>query len=377
MNRQKFSARFRFFGALLLLAALIFVIPALKTGDHRLYLLAVAVPCAVFLAGTILARIFSLDRMLLAFSMCLCSMGIAALAPSDPDAALAQALRCAAGLGALMVGGALIRSLSSSLLTSVCTAFLGLLLLAGKLLAPSLTAPLAEIALSLLLLSFASTLTRQGPVAAVSVAFAALALLLIRGDLTEALFWGLTILFLLFAADGRVIIVLPSLAVTGLLFFGAVRLFQPIQAAQEPAVQSLLISVGAVGEETLPEGLQAMESFSLLVHLCGHYGLIFTALILLLFLPLTLRGTFVASCSRTRFHAVLAMGVSLLLALKVLVSILTFFSFLPFSPSAVPLLTSSLTDLCAQFFLIGIVCGISGRNEADLAEDAHLAMLAK
>ena len=34
-------------------------------------------------------------------------------------------------------------------------------------------------------------------------------------------------------------------------------------------------------------------------------------------------------------------------------------------------------DLCARLFLTGLLCGISGRCDADLAEDAHLAMLAK
>ena len=32
--------------------------------------------------------------------------------------------------------------------------------------------------------------------------------------------------------------------------------------------------------------------------------------------------------------------------------------------------------LNAQLFLTGLLCGLSGRNDADLAEDAHLAMLA-
>ena len=53
MSKQKSSARFRFTGAVLLLAALLFLVPALRNGDRHLYLLAVLVPCTMFLCGTL------------------------------------------------------------------------------------------------------------------------------------------------------------------------------------------------------------------------------------------------------------------------------------------------------------------------------------
>ena len=70
------------------------------------------------------------------------------------------------------------------------------------------------------------------------------------------------------------------------------------------------------------------------------------------------------------------MGAAVLPALRTLTALLAAFGFLPLSGTAVPLLTVSLPDLCAQLFLTGLLCGISGRNDSDLAEDAHLAMLA-
>ena len=130
MSRQKSSDRFRFAAASLLLTGLLFLVPALKDGNSALYLLAALIPCALFLCETVLARMFSLDRMIMALVLWLCAAGIAALAPSDPDAALAQSLRCGAALVAMLIGGIMIRSLTPSLLTSACAAFLGLLLLA-------------------------------------------------------------------------------------------------------------------------------------------------------------------------------------------------------------------------------------------------------
>ena len=108
MSKQKSSARFRFTGAVLLLAALLFLVPALRNGNRTLYLLAIVIPCAMVLCGTVLARMFSIDRMLLTLSLWLCAVGIAAVALSDPEAALAQALRCGAGLAALLAGAVMI-----------------------------------------------------------------------------------------------------------------------------------------------------------------------------------------------------------------------------------------------------------------------------
>ena len=375
MSSAKSSPRFRFIGASLFLAVLLFLVPALRSGDRTLYFLAVLVPCAMLLCETLLARMFSLDRMLLSVSLFICAAGIASLAVSGPEAALSQALRCGAGLIALLAGAVMIRSLSPSLLTSVCTAFLGLLFLTGGLFPSSFSLPLSEAALALLLVSFASLLARQGPVPAALCGAAALALLLAGGKTPEALTWGLMILLLLFAADGRPVIVLPALAAALALFF-AFRFF-PVQASRDSGLLPALVSAGAVGADALPAAIASSGTASLFPRLAGHYGLIFAGLVSMLFLPLALRGTFVAAFSRTRFHAVLAMGVSLFLSLKTLAAVLSVFGILPFGGTALPFLTSSTPDLCAHLFLTGILCGISGRGDADLAEDAHLAMLAK
>lgn len=377
MNRQKSSARFRFTAASMLLACLIFLVPALRDGNPTLFLLAALLPCVMFLCDTVVARMFSLDRMITALILWLCAAGIAAYAPSDPDAALTQALRSGSALIALTAGGIMIRSLSPSLLTSACTAFLGLLLLAGKLLSPAMSLPLTEAALALLLIAFAALLSRQGPVSALVLSAAALVLLLVRGEMAEAVLWGLAVLLLVYASDGRAVVVLPALAVVLLLFFGAFTLL-PVQGfSQDPSSFSVLASAGAVGADPLPEGFAWPDSVSIFPLLAGSYGLLLSGMTALLFLPLTLRGTSVAASARTRFHAVLAMGVSLQLALRALAALISVFGFLPLSGLRLPFLTSSLPDLCAQGFIAGLLCGISGRNDADLAEDAHLAMLAK
>ena len=375
MNRKQSSPRFRFAFAALLLSALLFLLPAVRSGDRRLYLLAALVPAFMLLCCTVLARLFSLDRMALTLALFLCSLGIAAFAPADPDAAVAQALRCIPGMAALLIGAVLMRSLSTSMLSAVSSAFLGLLMLSAKLLVPAFSIPLAEAGLALVLVSVASLLSGRRSGLALIPGFAALILLLTGGDITLAALWGLTFLLLIFAADGRFLVILSTFCVTVLLFFGYSRLFPADFKAADTGSLNMLISAGWTGTDILPGDLPSAAS--LFPRLSLHFGLLFAGLTVLLFLPLSLRGVFIATSSRTRFHAVISMGVSLLLALQALAALLSVFGFLPLPEVCFPFLTSSLPDLCAELFMIGMLCGISARNEADLAEDAHLAMLAK
>ena len=377
MSKKQSSPRFRFAFAALLLSALLFLLPAVRDGDRRLYLLAALVPAFMLLYCTVLARLFSLDRMILTVTLSLSASSIAALALSAPDAAVSQALRCIPGLAALLIGAVLIRSLSASLLTAVAGAFLGLLLLAGKLVSPSLSLPLAEAAVVFLLVSFAAFISRRESALALFPGFTGLVLLLTCGEITEAVLWGLVFLLLVFAADGRWIVILSAFCIVILLFFGYSRLF-PLDPDRSADIVSLpsLVSAGWTGVDTLPEGF-ASDSVSLFPRICLHFGLLFGGLTALLFLPFSLRGGYIAASSRTRFHAVIAMGAMLLLGLRTIAAVLSAFSLLPLPGISVPLLTTSLPALCAECFLVGMLCGVSARNEADLAEDAHLAMLAK
>ena len=65
----------------------------------------------------------------------------------------------------------------------------------------------------------------------------------------------IAVLLLLFAGDGRLAVVIPSLAAVAALFFCAFRL-SPAPAAS-PGVPSgdLLASIGVLGSDVLPEGI--------------------------------------------------------------------------------------------------------------------------
>lgn len=379
MNRQKSSSRFRFVGAAALLVLLALLVPALRDGDQRLYFLAAGVTAAMLLCMIIPARLFSLDRMILSLALYLGAVGIFSIAPADPDAALMQWLRCSVGAVTLIIGAMLIRVLTVSMLTSGITSFLGLLLLAGGLLTRDVTLPFTEAGVVLLMIAFSSLLSAHGGIAAMIPGLAGTALLLLQGQTVEAIVLALAILLLLWSSDGRIIVALAALVVFAAVFFAARQLgYLPPFSPGETHTASLstLVSAGLFGTEGTAADA-SLPASSLLYGLAGRYGLVFTGLTLFLYLPLVLRGASVAGSARSRFHAVLAMGCTLLFAFRIPAGLLSAFGVLPLPISPLPLLTDSLPDLCAQMLTLGLLCGISSVNEADLAEDAHLAMLAK
>ena len=381
MSRQKSSPRFRFVGAAVLLVLLALLIPALREGDRRLYLLAAVVTGAMLLSMIIPARLFSLDRLLLSLALYLGAVGIISLAPSDPDAALMQLLRCSVGTVALFIGAIILRILTSSMLTAGISSFLGFLLLAGSLLVRDAALPFTEAALILLMIAFASLVSCHKGAASLFPCLIGTALLLLQGMAVEALVLALTGLLLFWSADGRIIVTLAALAVFSALFIGAKQfgyLPVPEPAEEHSASVAALTAAELFGtEEAAAFPDPALSGASLLYALAGNYGLVVAGLTLLLYLPLVLRGASVAGSARTRFHAVLAMGCTLIFALRIPTGLLSAFGILPLPVKALPLLTDSLPDLAAQMLSLGLICGISSVNEADLAEDAHLAMLAK
>ena len=366
MNRQKSSSRFRFVGAAALLVLLALLVPALRDA-------------AMLLCMIIPARLFSLDRMILSLALYMGAVGIFSIAPADPDAALMQWLRCSVGAVTLIIGAMLIRVLTVSMLTSGITSFLGLLLLAGGLLTRDVTLPFTEAGVVLLMIAFSSLLSAHGGIAAMIPGLAGTALLLLQGQTVEAIVLALAIFLLLWSSDGRIIVALAALVVFDAVFFAARQLgYLPPFSPGETHTASLstLVSAGLFGTEGTAADA-SLPASSLLYGLAGRYGLVFTGLTLLLYLPLVLRGASVAGSARSRFHAVLAMGCTLLFAFRIPAGLLSAFGVLPLPISPLPLLTDSLPDLCAQMLTLGLLCGISSVNEADLAEDAHLAMLAK
>ena len=116
--RKHASFHFRTAAMLLFFFAAAFLLPACRTGETKLYLLAAAVPGIMLLLMILPAGIFALDRPSLSAALSLCGFGLLATADISPDETVSQGMRCVAALAFLAVGAVLVRSFSPSAASS-------------------------------------------------------------------------------------------------------------------------------------------------------------------------------------------------------------------------------------------------------------------
>ena len=375
------SPRFRTYTVFILFLILAFLLPAVRgQGDSRLYLLVIAVPSFVLIFSVVCNRIFSLDRLLVLLSLALCTMNILAPAAAAPETALLRAFSCAGSLIFLLAGSLLVRSFHPSSSTAFIFVIPSVLLL----LAPIISVPdafiatLAKPGAVLLLIPVASFLSLRSRIPALLLGFAGFALLLLNTELLFAIAWGLTFLLMFWTCDGLSLwSVLCAAGSVGLLV--AYSFIFPASGSIE-TVSSLSPDIVSFGFFGPGEPLIFSEELSLpqdtFLSIGFQYGIIFLLILLLMMLLILWRGVSLARQTRTFFLSTLGAGAVILLWLRVLAALVNLFGFYSLPPFSFPFLSGSFLESGADLFLIGILCGISARNEQDLKEDTHLAMLA-
>ena len=375
--RKHASFHFRTAAMLLFFFAAAFLLPACRTGETKLYLLAAAVPGVMLLLMILPAGIFALDRPSLSAALSLCGFGLLATADISPDETVSQGMRCVAALAFLAVGAVLVRSFSPSAAAAALPAVCGLGMLSCPLWLPDVPFSLNEGGMVLLFFAVSAFLSVRLRLPALTAALGGSLLLLLQQDYGSALIWGLSCMLVFWAASDSAVwsgILLGGTAGLFGLFFG----FAPPQA--ETAAQSLLSRIAGmplIPPETLPETAVETSADSLFFLLGDRYGLVFLLCAVLFLILILIRGASLAQHTRKSFHASLALGVVLLAGLRALLFLAATAGLLPLAPGFFPFMTSSMPDLFAHFFLLGLLSGVSARNEADLEEDARLAMLAR
>ena len=366
-------------GSLVLFFAAAFVLPVVLEGqDNRLYVLAAVVSGAVLLGGTrLVSRLLFQDRILLVLSLALCGLGILVAALSDPAEGQKQAFRCAGALVMMLAGSLFVRVVRPSGLPALLPAVPSLVLLALPLVMDA-GFHTGFISLALLMTAFVMLLSARKQLSAVFLALSGTALLLAQRDPAEAAVWSLTFLLLFWAYSGHPVILLAGAGFVVLAGYLAnlllPGLFSPAGTSSFPADVSpgfagLELADPALSEPLLPGG-------SLFPRIAMRYGWIFTAGVLLFYPVMILRGSALARASGSRLHGLLAMGAVLLTGLEAIAALLSDFGIWPVPGLSLPGLSRDLPSLCAFLFLTGLCGGISVRNQADLEDDAHIAMLA-
>ena len=369
------SSRFRVCALLLLFFAAAFLLPASRNGDIRLYVLAAAVPGVTLLLLLMPAGLAAPDRASIAAAMSLCGLGIMAPAFLLPDEAVAQAMRAAPCLVLMFVGAVLSRSFRPNGIAAVIPAFLALMMLSLPLMSSPFSFSLTHGGIAMLMLALAAFLSARLRLPALFVSLGGLALLLLQHETGAAAIWAVTLVLIFWAVSDSALWSGFTLLLSAGLFVGFLSFLPAPETVREPLLQRF-ISMPFILPE-LSENPAVSDTGSLFFLLGDQYGLALILCALLILCLLLIRAASVALHTRKAFHASLALGCLLFFGLKALWFLLCVTDIVSLSPGSFPLLSSSLPELAAEFFLVGILSGVSARNDADLTEDARLAMLAR
>ena len=387
---------------------LAFLLLAARDGSTMGYILAGAVPCMILLGTNLLPHLFPTDRLLMSLANFLCGLGVLLLYDTNPAYALQQAVAYGVGLVAMIVCIYIVRAMHTGrriiwLIIPGSLLFLALPLVLGReinsarnwIVLGSFSFQPSEVVKLSLVLVLAYFLSRRRMIPWLGFAVACLGILLLQKDLGTALLYYGTALLLYWAASGNLPLSLIGLAGgVGAAWYGY-RTFAHVRLrvalwldpwANEAAGHQLLQGFAAISAGGLwgaglglgsPTSIPVYESDFIFAVLCEQFGLIFAACVLLIYAALIWRGTVIAISARRSFHGLLAMGSVLMIGLQAFVIIGGVLKLIPLTGVTLPFISYGGTSLVSNLCLIGLISGVESLNEADLEEDARLAMLGR
>ena len=369
--------------------------------------LAFAVPMLNVVTTTLLPRLFPADRLLLSLANFLCALGILTLYSTDPSYAYSQAVFYFVGLVAMVVCIYLVRIFRSFRLLmwpmiAVSLAFMALPLLIGQeingaqnwIRVGSLSVQPSEIVKLCLLIIIARCMADRRFFVWLIYALGCLGVLMLQKDLGTALIYYGTTLLLYFAASGNVWMTSlgaaggAGAAVAGYTMFSHVK--RRVAAWQDPwrdfdgsgfQIGHGLMAIASGG--LLGSGLGLGSSKIIPIYhtdfifavICEQFGLIFGICVMLVYIAIIWRGTMIAMSARNRFHALLAMGATIMLGLQTFIIIGGVLKLIPLTGVTMPFVSYGGTSLVSSLCIIGLLMGVASLNEDDLRMDGRLADL--
>jgi len=369
--------------------------------------LAIAVPMLNVLTTSLLPRLFPSDKLLLSLTNFLCALGILVLYDTNPAYAYSQASYYFIGLLAMVVCIYIVRLIRSFrlLIWPMMVASLALLalpLLIGKetwgaknwfyvgdvSVQPS---EIVKLALVIVLARFMAD-RRMLPWLVFSVA--CLGVLMLQKDLGTALLYFFTTLLLFYASTGNLLLTGIGLgagagaAVAGYHMFAHVKrrvaIWRNPWSDYDNAGYQIIHSLMAIASGGLfgvglglgsPKTIPVYHTDFIFAVICEQFGLIFGCCVLLMYVALIWRGAMIAMATRTSFHGLLAMGITILLGLQTFVIIGGVFKLIPLTGVTMPFVSYGGTSLISCLCLSGLLQGVASINEDNLREDTRLATL--
>ncbi len=367
--------------------------------------LAIAVPMLNVLTTSLLPRMFPSDKLLLSLTNFLCALGILVLYDTNPTYAYAQATYYFVGLLAMVVCIYIVRLIRSfrflvwpMMLASL--ALLALPLFIGKetygatnwFYIGSVSVQPSEIVKLALVIVLARFMADRRMLPWLVFSVGCLGILMLQKDLGTALLYFFTTLLLFYASTGNLALTGLGLAggagaaVAGYKMFAHVKRRVAIWlnpwSDYDNAGYQIIHSLMAIASGGLfgvglglgsPRTIPVYHTDFIFSVICEQFGLIFGCCVLLIYVALIWRGAAIAMATRTSFHGLLAMGITVLLGLQTFVIIGGVLKLIPLTGVTMPFVSYGGTSLVSSLCLVGLLQGVASLNEDDLREDTRLA----
>lgn len=373
------------------------------------FVLAAVVPLMIYIATMWMPRFFPADKLLLAIANFLCALGVLVLYVTDRGAGttrgVQQAMYYGVGILAMLVCILLVRYIRNwnFLIKVVMLGAAALMVLplaigteqngatnwiviGGTSLQPS---EMVKIALLLILGWYMSR--HQFWPWFLFAGFCLLALML-QKDLGTALIYYATTLFLFWGTTGNLpltglgIVGGGGAAVLGYKMFAHVKKrvaiwknpwlyyetsgYQMVQALMAIASGGLFgVGLGLGSPRVIP----VYFSDAIFAVICEQFGVLFGVLVLVMYVILILRGASIASGARHSFHAIIAMGATVMLGVQTFVIIGGVMKLIPLTGVTMPFVSYGGTSLVSCMGLIGLIQGVASVNQDDLAYDYEIS----
>ena len=375
-------------------------------------ILAVAIPLCTVLVTNLMGKIWPVDRAILILTLLLCAIGLitlSAICKSESTPQI-QAIYAAAGVVAMFVGAALIRSCFSwkkylpALMVLCALALLSPWVIGswkngarnwiafGPSESPYFSLQPSEFMKPVLVIILAAGFSNRPRFAKClpTIAFAALCcgVLLSQRDLGAVLLYFLTTVMVYYAASSNAVLVLAGLGMGGTAAAIACKALPYVQKRieiwQNPwsdpldAGYQIVRALAAIGSGGLfgmglglgmPTSVPAYHNDFIFTSIAEEFGLIFSIALMAVYVLIIMRGLIVAMNARTSFHSITAFGLVAIMGLQALLIIGGNTKLLPLTGVTLPLVSYGGSSLVSCFFSMGILLGISSMNAEDEARD--------
>ena len=418
MNTEKMRrALMRSNTRLLLSAVMLFQFSAMllialqeNTLDRQALILAVALPAATWFVSVTMGRIWPVDRAIVILAMLLCSVGVITLSDiaKSPGTPRTQAIYALGGIAAMFFGVAFIRGvrrwkkwiLPGTILCvlALCSPWVfgawqngarNWIRIGGE---SGLSIQPSEFIKPFLILILAAGLSNRPRfrrcIPMIAFAGVCCGILLVQRDLGAVLLYFLTTVILYYAATSNALITLSGLGCGAAAAVAAYHAFPYVQKRiamwQNPwsdpldaghQIVQALIAIGSGGlfgmglGLGMPRNIPLYHSDFIFAAIAEEFGLVFSILLLLIYVIIILRGLIVAMNARTSFHSLAAFGIVVMLGLQTMLIVGGNTKLLPLTGVTLPLISSGGSSLVSTFLSFGILLGISSMNAEDEARD--------